>query len=245
MADNLEKKCEYCGATYIVSDGYCKKCWKRIPTTASPKEELLDGVKKAEWHFFIDKNASRYVDIYAENEGKRLFAGWNWAAFFFGNNWMFYRKMYKAAVICSFIYSLIAVLVMLAVSAAYSGQLKPLYEEVAAYEQNFNTDSFFAENSSLKISVNGQPIMAYEAREKIDFITKKIVLISAFILLLSQLPLGLFGDCIYKAHILKKIKYSDGGVSYIAFWVGGACNAAFDRIIVSPLAIALIKLLMN
>lgn len=50
------------------------------------------------------------LNIYAENEGERLFAGWNWAAFFFGINWMFYRKMYKAAVICSFIYSLIAVL---------------------------------------------------------------------------------------------------------------------------------------
>lgn len=23
MMDNLEKKCEHCGATYIVSDGYC------------------------------------------------------------------------------------------------------------------------------------------------------------------------------------------------------------------------------
>lgn len=53
--DNIEKKCEHYGATYIVSDGYCKQCWKRIPTTASPKEELLDGVKKAEWHFLLIK----------------------------------------------------------------------------------------------------------------------------------------------------------------------------------------------
>ena len=73
MADNTEKKCEYCGAAYTVSDGYCKQCWKRIPPTASPKEELLNGVKKADWHFFIDKNASRYVGLYAENENKKLF----------------------------------------------------------------------------------------------------------------------------------------------------------------------------
>lgn len=73
MMDNLEKKCEHCGATYIVSDGYCKQCWKRIPTTASPKEALLDGVKKADWHFLIDKNASRYVDIYTKNESKKFF----------------------------------------------------------------------------------------------------------------------------------------------------------------------------
>ena len=48
--------------------------------------------------FFIDKNASRYVDIYAENENKKFFLSWNWAAFFFGVNWMCYRKMYKNAV---------------------------------------------------------------------------------------------------------------------------------------------------
>lgn len=74
MADNTEKKCEYCGASYIVSDGYCRHCWKRLPDAVSPKEELLNGVKKADWHFFIDKNASRYVDIYSENENvKTLF----------------------------------------------------------------------------------------------------------------------------------------------------------------------------
>ena len=110
MMDNLEKICEHCGATYIVSDGYCRKCWKRIPTTTSPKEELLDGVKKADWHFFIDKNASRYVDIYAKNEGKKFFISWNWAAFFFSTNWMFYRKMYKKAVIFTLLYSLMIIL---------------------------------------------------------------------------------------------------------------------------------------
>ena len=48
MADNTEKKCEYCGAAYIVSDGYCRNCWKRLPDAVSPKEELLSGVKKAD-----------------------------------------------------------------------------------------------------------------------------------------------------------------------------------------------------
>lgn len=204
MTDKLEKKCEYCGATYIVSDGYCKKCWKRIPTTASPKEELLDGVKKADWHFFIDKNASRYVDIYAEKEGKRLFVSWNWAAFFFGVNWLFYRKMYKNAVIASLVYSLIAVIVPLSLFAAYKGQLKPLYEDVAAYESSFGTDAFTADASGLVVYVNGQPVKNYEAREKISRITVRVVSISLFAMLAFQVLMGLFGDCIYKAHILEK-----------------------------------------
>ena len=87
---------------HILSDGYCRNCWKRLPDAVYPKEELLNGVKKADWHFFIDKNASRYVDIYAENENKKFFLSWNWAAFFFGVNWMCYRKMYKNAVFLRF-----------------------------------------------------------------------------------------------------------------------------------------------
>ena len=120
MADNTEKKCEYCGAAYIVSDGYCRNCWKRLPDAVSPKEELLNGVKKADWHFFIDKNASRYVDIYAEDENKKFFLSWNWAAFFFGVNWMCYRKMYKNAALFAVIYSVLALCVTLLISNAYT-----------------------------------------------------------------------------------------------------------------------------
>lgn len=79
--DKLEKKCEHCGATYMISDGYCRNCWKRLANEPSPKEQLLDGIKKADWHFFIDKNPSRYVDIYSKNEGKKIFVSWNWRHF--------------------------------------------------------------------------------------------------------------------------------------------------------------------
>lgn len=243
--DNLEKKCEHCGATYIVSDGYCKECWKRIPTTASKKEELLDEVKKADWHFFIDKNASRYVEIYSKNEGKKFFLSWNWAAFFFNVNWMFYRKMYKNAILFSLLYSLIIVLVILLISTAYMGQLKPLYNEVITYEENYNSDIFTANNSNLIIESNGDPIKAYKAREEIESIMKRITLWSALGILFLQIPFGLFADCIYKSHILKNVKNLDGGTSYIAFFVGGLCNNIFDRIIVSPIVTYLILLFMK
>ena len=245
MADNTEKKCEYCGAAYIVSDGYCRNCWKRLPDAVSPKEELLNGVKKADWHFFIDKNASRYVDIYAENENKKFFLSWNWAAFFFGVNWMCYRKMYKNAALFAVIYSVLALCVTLLISNAYKNQLKPLYEEVIAYEQNYNGNNFTANNPDLIIEVNEQPIKAYEARKKISFITNKITLWTIFVMLVLQIPIGLSADCIYRSHILKKIKYSDGGTSYIAFFAGCLCNSIFNRIIVSPIAVALIKLVMK
>ena len=245
MADNTEKKCEYCGAAYTVSDGYCKQCWKRIPPTASPKEELLNGVKKADWHFFIDKNASRYVGIYAENENKKLFLSWNWAAFFFGVNWMCYRKMYKNAALFAVIYSVLALCVTLLISCSYRGQLTPPYKEVAEYEQNYNADDYTANNPDLIIEVNGQPIRAYEAEKEIYYISIKITLWSVLVIIVLQIPIGLSADCIYRSHILKKIKYSDGGASYIAFFAGGICNNIFNRFIVSPIALALIKMIMK
>lgn len=88
------------------------------------------------------------------------------AAFFFGVNWMCYRKMYKNAVFFAVLYSVIAVYVMLLISNAYKNQLKPLYEEVISYEQNYNGNNFTANNPDLIIEVNEQPIKAYEARKK-------------------------------------------------------------------------------
>ena len=45
-------------------------------------------------HDFIGRNSRRYCDIFEENENKKVFVHTNWAAFFFGPAWMFYRSMY-------------------------------------------------------------------------------------------------------------------------------------------------------
>ena len=244
--DNLEKKCEHCGATYIVSDGYCKECWKKIPVTISSEEELLDGVKKADWHFFADKNSSHYVDVFAKNEGKKFFLSWNWAAFFFGINWVFYRKMYKNGALLALLYSFISILVVLLILGAYMGQLRPLYHEVVTYEENYRIDTSIASNPNVMIEGYDDPIQAaYQARREINSISEKIALWSILVMFVLQIPFGLFSDCMYKSHILKNIDRSQGGTSYIAFFVGGLCNNIFNEIIATPIVTYFVTLLIS
>lgn len=241
MMDNLEKKCEHCGATYIVSDGYCKQCWKRIPTTASPKEELLDGVKKADWHFFIDKNASRYVDIYAKNEGKKFFLSWNWAAFFFGFNWLCYRKMYKFACLYIIVDLILAIILTAVGVGIYAPKLEPHYQNVTAYEEAVGVDTLTQLNPVYSAETSVLLDKALDSQKEIERIALKIGGISSISMLLCGILFGIFADSIYKIHILKNIKYTDGGTSILAFFVGCFAYRTIYSLLVSPL----ISLLMD
>lgn len=43
---------------------------------------------------FIAKDVKRYCDVFEKNKDKDIFIHTNWAAFFFGPAWMFYRSMW-------------------------------------------------------------------------------------------------------------------------------------------------------
>lgn len=131
-------------------------------------EELLDGIKKSDWHWFIDKNASRYVDIYAKNEGKKFFLSWNWAAFFFNIKWLFYRKMYKIAVLFILLYSVINIIAVLLISTAYMEELKPLYKLIKDYEENYDSNALIENALNMNdVEVNVNPFDAYEAMDEL------------------------------------------------------------------------------
>lgn len=239
--DYTEKKCEHCGAPYIVSDGYCKACWKRLPTTDSPKEELLDGIKKIEWHLFVDKNASRYVDLYAKNEGKKFFLSWNWAAFFFGFNWLCYRKMYKFAFLYILLDLLLAVTFIGVGIGVYAPKLEPHYQNVAAYEEAVGVDTLTLLDPVYSAETSDLMEKALESQREIERIALIIGGIGSVGMLLCGILFGMFADSIYRIHILKNIAYTDGGTSLVAFWVGGIVY----RTVYSLLLPALIGLLMD
>lgn len=204
-------------------------------------EELLDGINKADLHCFIDKNASRYVDIYAKNEGKKFFLSWNWAAFFFHIRWLFYRKMYKTAALFMLIYSVINIIAILLISTAYMEELKPLYRVINEYEENFDSNALI-ENAinGNDVEVNVDPFEAYEAMDEFEFVMIKITLWSALVMIVLQIPFGFLADCLYRSHILKNINCSEGGTSYIAFIAGDICCGLFSEFIASPITAFLI-----
>ena len=63
--------CPNCGLSCTESWSYCPDCRTSLRPTA--EEKLLDGIKVSEWHMFIDKNSSRYVELFSRNKGKRIF----------------------------------------------------------------------------------------------------------------------------------------------------------------------------
>lgn len=237
--DYTEKKCEHCGATYIVSDGYCKACWKRLPTTDSPKEELIDGVKKIEWHLFVDKNASRYVDLYAKNEGKTFFLSWNWAAFFFGFNWLCYRKMYKYACLYLLLDLIVAVTFTAVGLGIYAPEMEPHYQNIAAYEAAVGADALTLLDPVYSAETSDLLEQALKSQSEIERIALKIGGICAGGLFLWGALFGMFADSIYKIHIRKTIGYADGGTSVMAFWIGGIVSRTVSGLLL-PLIVGLL-----
>lgn len=215
--DNLEKKCEHCGATYIVSDGYCKECWKRIPTSASPKEELLDGVKKADWHFFIDKNASHYVDIYTKNEGKKFFLSWNWAAFFFEFNWLCYRKMYKFACLYIILDLILAIALTAVGVGIYAPKLEPHYQNVAAYEEAVGVDALTKLNPVYSTETSALLDKALDSQKEIERIALKIGGICCIGMLLCGILFGIFLTVSIKYIYLKMLNIQTVGPLFWRF----------------------------
>lgn len=50
--------------------------------------------RNVEVQAFIAKDVGRYYAIFKKNRDKKIFIHTNWAAFFFGPIWMFYRSMW-------------------------------------------------------------------------------------------------------------------------------------------------------
>ena len=73
------------------------------PFTAPQREtyvndnEEIDGVKARDLRVFVGQNAHYYLPRFKKMCNRETSVSWNWAAFFFGFNWLCYRKMYKFA----------------------------------------------------------------------------------------------------------------------------------------------------
>jgi len=70
----------------------------------------IDGIPAAETAAYVRQNAGYYIGEFADMDSKQSNKSWNWAAFLFDANWLFYRKMYKYGVVAMIIISLTSTL---------------------------------------------------------------------------------------------------------------------------------------
>lgn len=215
--------CEGCGAVCNTEDGYCKSCWKKLPNESAENDGVLEGIGHSDWRDFIEKNTDYYMPIYQKNEGKKIFASMNWAAFFFGNNWLFYRKMYKVAMVCyALTFVLIAVFALL-FSVPYSAEIQALQEPISAYEEYIDRGGDKVLYTPSGDAVTPEIVEEYyRAQDRLMSIQLDICLYSILaVFVLQPFVMGLFGNAIYKAHIKKRILEPNAGGASIASLIFG------------------------
>jgi len=73
----------------------------------------VDKVYPEDWQVdaFVGSNPKYYKNKWKEHPGKH-YGGWNWVPFFFGLEWLAYRKMYKQAII-AFLIALVINLILI------------------------------------------------------------------------------------------------------------------------------------
>ena len=229
-------KCQNCGATFINGDSYCRTCHAPLEYAPTPTEVMLNGIKKSEWHLFIDKNSSRYVEVFSKNEDKKIFFNMNWAAMFFTIYWMFYRKMYKYA----FIFLAVSMIFSVCLTSLVATAVKPAILEAEKIIEPYSgyyteTGNIFPEYYESLMDVSN----AIEARNRynreIDSIMGKLsfwIIVPSIIL---NLLFGLLADCIYRRYILRNIEYKQGGTSLWLLAGGVVLSNMVSNMIFSPI----------
>ena len=185
---------------------------------------------------FIDKNSSRYVDIFAKNEGKKIFFHMNWSAMFFNVYWMFYRKMYKYAVI----FLIISMLYSIGVTAISATAIKPAMLEaekiIAPYAQYLNnTNDYNMAFTDGSVDMTEALNAATKYDRKIDAIIGKMTFWVIIASIVFSTLFGLLADCIYRSHVLHNINRTRGGTSGWSLAGGVAVYLIVSKIIESPL----------
>jgi predicted RNA-binding Zn-ribbon protein involved in translation (DUF1610 family) len=231
-----EKKCPNCGATVINGDTYCRTCNTPLNYEPPKQEELLYGIKKSDLHLFIDKNSSRYVDIFAKNEGKKIFFHINWAAMFFNVYWMFYRKMYKYAVI----FLVVSLLYSIGVTAIAATAIKPAMLEAekiiapyAEYLSNSNGHNMAFTDGTVDVTEVLTAATKYD-REIDKIIGKMSFWVITASIIFSAL-FGLLADCIYRSHVLHNVNRTRGGTSGWSLACGVLVYMLVSNLIESPI----------
>ena len=231
-----EKKCGNCAATVIKGDVMCRTCGKLIQNDCryiEKEEDTIEGVPVSDISLFIDKNSSRYVDIFSRNKGKKIFLNMNWSAFFFNIYWMFYRRMYKYAII----FLIVSVMFSIALTSIVCAALKPQIDEplkiIEPYQDyidyaNENGGAYTGSPSGYREAIN-------EYNAAMSMIRAKMTFWIMFPSLCFSLAFGLLADCIYRRYVIKNCRYSEGGTSIGSMILGIAIYQVVTNLIISPI----------
>lgn len=223
--------CAFCGQSLAEDTQFCPYCGspngRGVPfdrlsgfVHVDDNAEIEDGVTIKEAAPIVFTNLSRYIPRFMKM-GKEKKTSWNWAAFFLPYGWSAFRKMYSASWALSLL-MIISNLLTLPCSLAITRL--PGFTDLS----------------------RGSAVLARFILENLDKIDSLALILAAVGTLLNlgvMLFGGIFGDYLYKKHVLraaKEIKVSDdketalrkkGGVNIFAFMLSLAAVSYLPSLI--------------
>ena len=151
------------------------------PYGGVPRTETIDGVSVDVIAQVVGVNAAYYLPRFHKmsKSGKKI--SWNWAAFWFGYNWLLYRKNFVVGSILAVVLSVVEIVHSL------------LTETAASIVGVTYVDELITRFQPLLNTMQGRVL---------------ILLIGFFslFLVLSQVLLGLFGNYLYMRSVVRKAK---------------------------------------
>lgn len=243
---NIKRKCPNCGSSIITDSDYCNTCGVSISSEAPSKDDMINGIKKSDLHLFIDKNSSRYVDVFSANENKKMFLNMNFAALFFNFYWLFYRKMYKIAFIFLAVYILFAAVTSAAVSFAIKPDVDEANEIIEPYSEYYeNPQNFYGDYYDGSIDITELRQAENDYNIKLSSIKRKTVVYFLIPSIIFSVSFGLLADWIYRGFVWRNIETSSGGTSGWSLAVGVATYMVCNQVIINPIITGIITKILE
>ena len=169
-------------AIEVDRDGNTRAVYRAISANEKIGEFTVEEYGKV-----VQKNIHKYIPKFMMLERTQSKFSVNWAAFFFGPFWLFYRKMYK--------YGAIALLLLSVLPLVFMGDVLTYSEETtAAYNEFAEIMLADADMSEEELSA-----MTDEVMEKMP-VEPTVLRVSSYIEFAVSVALGFFGNLLYKKH---------------------------------------------
>lgn len=220
------KICDNCGAVSDEKETYFKKCSNPLPVSATDvNEPVIDGIENSELEKFIgEKKYPYYKKMFLKAKGKNVFVQMNWAAILFGPHWFFYRKMPKAAVMFVAFSLLLNLIFFVAIPCMFSSVTEEYYENKEAYRNYVNSDLPIFKGDEIEVpSYELKPDWYYDLHPDYQAVKDSLInsqnqlrtisWICNALFFIITMGVRLFGNYIYRRHIVENIAKNDGGTS--------------------------------
>ena len=172
----------------------------------------IEGISPGKLHTFIDRNAMRYIEAFSENKNYKRFTTKNFAAFFFPELWLLYRKMY--------LYALLKAITSICVTVFFisTAVMTPKINEIINSSDSVAVEipEHIKQYDDWVVESYVKEYLRQNSKDtRLNAIYLGINIVTVAALIIYNLFFSLYADCIYRTFIIRN-RHKKGGVSFIS-----------------------------